>query len=794
MALTSLGAVGGARGTAAGALRIFVEFLTTYDKKAIGQLETDLRNIDHAQNTSARAEEKRQRKLHQVQSSLTESERVVKSKLNTQLRADLKRIEGLEASRSKINRERGRQERTVFNQLAKNAGVSREELENLGKRDKLKRQEVVLNQRQAVAEQGQLRRAKERHQVEGAISKVQAGRAALGPRLAGLAIGAVGGVVGGAILGVGFQLAQAALEKIGDVILDIVDPARHAKEAISNLGQAVIDLAKNEGLTIFDAAKQKAEELGLAADEATEALLRQFAAQQFGKQATDDFVEFVTASIHANVLATQSIKDRTEALIKQAKAEGTLTFTPITATIGGKGKSATLIDGQNALTLATEQYNASIANNTRLTDENARAKERLAQASALARFQQDALNSALQRQAGIGISAINTQIAALSDVGPSAKTLALESALEKAQSGGSGSGAQLRNIAEQRQLILLRQRLRLLGQNIDLEKFSGKFLLEAINAKIRALQKEGDEQSRLNQLLDLQYESSRKIQRQTGESISDFLERRAKEQRSQLQAEADFRRQAAIDELSELQEKVSDEVALAELAEQRRDALRQGGVSAHIKALQKQLEASKKADAKALEAQRKALEAKAQALQDAADEAGRLAEESATQQVLAFVKGARNLDQLIAVEGRVAGLVRARATIQALLDAFAIPPAIGKVFLENITKQLNAIGGAGEAFRRTQLNRGGGSSTSFAHGGVIQLNNARSPFGSNVRFGEEGEELGVILSNRVTKQLKESQAGIGQVGPFYLQGSGDQWRDKYAFKRMVKEAVQEALN
>ena len=241
MALTSLGAVGGARGTAAGALRIFVEFLTTYDRKAIADLEGDLRNIDHEQNNSTIAEEKRQRRLTQVKNNLAEAERVVRGKLNTELRSDLKRIEELETSRSKRNRTTGVQERATFNAAAKSLGVTRSELDLIANRGKLKKEELTLTERQATAEAGQLARAKQRAQVEAQIGKVQASRAALAPRLAGLAIGAIGGIVGGAVLGVGFALADQAIQKIGDALQDIIDPARHAREAISELGQAVIE-------------------------------------------------------------------------------------------------------------------------------------------------------------------------------------------------------------------------------------------------------------------------------------------------------------------------------------------------------------------------------------------------------------------------------------------------------------------------------------------------------------------------------------------------------------------------
>lgn len=789
VALTSLGAVGGARGTAAGALRIFVEFLTTYDRAAITELEGDLRNVDHAQNNSNIAEEKRQRRLTQVKNTLAEAERVVRGKLNTELRSDLKRIEELETSRSKRNRTQAATERAIFNQTAKSLGVSKAELEILTQRAALRREESTLTQRQSVADQGQLNRAKQRQQIETAIGKVQATRAALAPRLAGLAIGAVGGIVGGAVLGLGFQLAEQGIAKIGDVLQDIIDPARHARDAIDAVGSAVLKLAQEQKLTLFEAATQKAEELGLTADKNTPRLLAQFAAQVKVNESVKAYLEYLEAVKHPEAQRDKDIQDLTKAMIARAYAEGNVQL--VTVQMGQKTYQTA--NQTYYLAEATKQYDALLAENTATIDANAQARLRLAEATAFARIQQEALSNALQAQAALQTAPIDAKIEALGDVGPSARTQSLQAALDR-ESGGGRNNTELKNIAEERGLILLRQRLRLLGTSINLEKYSGKFLLEAINAKTAALDKEAAEQDRLNKLLDLQYRMSKQIRRQQGEGINDFIERRAQEQRAQLAEGRDLERQAQMQKLNDLKDRVQDEVALAELSERKLQALRSQGLSNHVKNLQKQLEASQKADKRALKDKQKALEAEKAAIQKKTQEAIELSNTQSIEETLAAIRGAKNIENLSTLSGRIAGLQRAKGTIQGLVDGFAIPAFIAKPFLDNINKALGAYQSKeNKFFGTTPTFQGRGGPRPFAKGGVIMLNNSRSPFGSNVKSGEEGTELGVILSNRVANILKNQSGGPQQVGPFYLDRSDNWMKDKYELAKVVEQAVDRAI-
>lgn len=819
VALTSLGAVGGARGTAAGALRIFVEFLTQYDRKEVETLENDLRQIDHAQNNSVIAEEKRQRRLTSVRNSLAEAERVVRGKLNTQLRSDLKTIEELESSRSKSNKVAAAAQREQFNALARSLGLSKNEITLLESRGKLRREEARLVARSASADRGQLERTRQRAAVEQQLFKTQQGRANLAPRLAGLAVGAIGGIVGGAVLGVGFAAAEAAIERIGTALQDILDPARHARDAIKELGAEVLELAQNQDLTLFEAATIKARELGVETDKTAVSLLEEFAATTKAAQAAKDYAQFVTAAAHGTSVREEAIEQLRLALVEQAKAENdaaiaaaqargenvanTQTLANLPLVIRNvNGEIRQFINGEDSATVATRVFDQLLGTNTDTINENAFAtrklaaeRQALADASALASVAQDQLTSALEAAADAQISAIDARINKLGDVGPSARTKALEAAIDAAQSGGGGDtaarNAELRNIQQERELILLRQRLRLMGANIDLDKFSGRFLLEAINAKIAAINKQAAAEDRLNRLLDLRYRMSQRITRQQGESINDFIERRAQEQRGFLVEQRDIERENLIAGLEERRDKVEDEIALAELSKRKQEALRRDETRDHIKNLQKQLEASRKADRDALEAKRRALEAEKEAIRRKVKEAVRLASQQSIQETLAAIRGMKDMDDVIIVRGRIAGLTRARGVIEGLVKGFGIPPAIAKEFLANIDKALTAYNLKGAQLEQRTRRRSG--ALEFASGGILDLKNSRTPFGQNVKTGEEGSEIAVILSNKVTQALKTSTGGPQAVGPFYIQSS-DPMRERYALRRAVREGISEALS
>jgi phage-related protein len=107
-----------------------------------------------------------------------------------------------------------------------------------------------------------LAREKQQTSLQNQLGSLSQIKSSIGPKLAGLGIGALGGIFGGALLGVGFAAAQAAISAIGEKLLDIVDPARHARDAVKELGTEVNKLASSENISQLDAAK--AYRLGLS--------------------------------------------------------------------------------------------------------------------------------------------------------------------------------------------------------------------------------------------------------------------------------------------------------------------------------------------------------------------------------------------------------------------------------------------------------------------------------------------------------------------------------------------------
>lgn len=798
-ALTSLGAVGGARGVSAGALRIFVEFLTTYDRSAIQQLESDLANTDHAANNSAIAERKRLTRLHSIRTRLNDIERVTTGKLNSALRTDLKEILALQGSRSKTDKTLLANKQREFTALSRSLGVSEKEVGLLFQRTELRKKESIEIERQAKGEATQTRLGKQRLQQEGAISKIQSIRAGLGPKLAGLAIGAVGGIFGGAVLGVGFQLAQTGLEKLGDVVQNLLDPARQARAAMEDLAKAVNDVASADKISQLQAAAKIVAQFGATGTEAARlaGALAEVAVLQAVKEGLEQRGKATDVANNLDKLRAEILKLITERTRDAAKAEGTYRSERVASGKAYPQATTKLLEYVGALRIeevALGQLNTLLGINTDQSLRAEQATQRLAAANQLAAFAQDKFANALRSFISTRQASAETQIEGLSTE-PSSRTAALEAALERAQGGGSSNAASLRANAEERSLILLRQRLKLLGTNINLEKFSGKFLLEAINVKISAIQKEGDEQDRLNKLLDLQFESSKAIRRQTGESIADFVERRAQEQRAQLAAARDAEREALISSLEAQQDKVQDEVDLVENAEQRKQIAAQGGANKRTKLLQKQLEESRKADRKALEDQKKLIRDKAAADVAAANEAIRVSQDKYREEFRIAITAVKNIEDLFKLSAEVQGLNTAQGFLRGFGPTLVAAGALTQQELNRMLSNLSASL-SGFANKRNQIITGrpsGRGKLEFQHGGVMMLNNSRSPFGQNVKLGEGGTELGIILSNKVAAALKDRGSGVDQVGPFNLYGSVDPLRDTYRFKRLVKEAVSEAL-
>lgn len=790
---TSLGAVGGARGTAAGAIRILVEFLTQYDSAAVKQLETDLDALGkqqaaelNEQNKSAAALATNEAKRVKTVAALNK-ELVLQGKNQKIIKAELKDITALGA----FSKEGKARLTALDTQLGGNSKLVKLYRQQQG----LLRQQLLLENQLAKRQAKRAFTEEARAGAQSELGGLQKLKSDIAPKLGGLALGAVGGIFGGALVGVGFAAAEVLLEKIQEGLLNLVDPSRQARDAIAEVGAAINSIAASdkEGDRL-EAAKQFLQDIGISADENTAKILAEAAALEAANKALETRKQTVAIVTHLDTEQKKVLEDLTRQLIMEAyhvnnisqSMEGRLRGTGEWANFAAEAER-TLANAENAGAAAARNA----ATEARLLES---ARRQQAAAAQLAAFAEEQLGGAIQRVTGMRTGAIDDQIAGVQAAGPSRRTKSLEDQIERLQNAGSGGNGrqrqqELANIAEERALILLRQRLRLLGTNINLEKYSGKFLLEAIHAKQKALEKEAAAQERLTRLLDLQYRMAQKIQRNEGESINDFLERRAQENRGFLEEQRELEREKTEERLAELEEKTADEVKLQELAERKKTTAVVSGTNNRIRQLQKQLAASRAADAAATKAKVAALEKQKKAYEKSAADAEHYAKESTNAQIREALRAVTSIQGLMKLSGQAAGLSAAKTFLQNLLSSGVLTPAEAarvSEAIERITGTLQRIDKKADSFA-TRNGR-----TIYKEGGLVRLNNASTPFGANVRAGEEGDEYALIMQHKFSEGIKQSMKSPGDTN-VTIYRSDDWFRDRDAFRKVVREEVARAL-
>lgn len=798
-ALSSLGAVGGPRGTAAGALRVIVEFLTQYDPKAIQALESDLAGLNQLEEQLGNQQISLADRISKQRIKIEESEALIRAKVRDRGgRSELKQAAALRDAGGRGNLTLARQlEQAAFNR-ANFTARERRLVDNLI----AARSRLVGLERQALkVSQDRLGVDEQQQAVSGQLTQFQNLKQNLPGKFAGLAVGAVGGLVGGAILGVGFQAAQEVLDRVGGALQDLVDPARHARDAIKEVGKEINSIAEGSDLSRTQAAKQFLEALGITADDATIKILAEAAAQEklSGSLATQNQV--LEIKKHADATEADNIKQKANLLQEEDKLRGTLHNRTIVTAHG----LIVVADAAYYEKEAIRQNNIELENMDAASAKAAAAQERLQitiqATAALANIAARALAESIQAGSDVLINPIDQKISALQGAEPDSKrTQAIQAKIDQLQnksSGDNGRAKELANIAEERALILLRMRLRLLGTNINLEKFEGKFLLEAINAKIKALDKQAAAQALVNRELDLQLRMSQQLKRQQGESISDFLERRAKENRDQLTEQRDIDQERVKTALQDLQERTQDEVALAELAERKKTAAAKGGSDDRIKNLQKELAASKKADADALKAKIEALQKQKDALKKAADNAEYYASIAANEEIRQALRAANSVEKIAAFSGQMRGLQAAKSFLQALLQSGVLQPGEAKqvqAAIDRINKTIGAIGDKQYDIGKGVLTKPGKGPTPFASGGFIPLNAGSTPFGRNAKFGEHGTEVGMMVATTQALNKLQGSSGDPTIGSITIERSEDPARDYYRTKQAVKEAISESLS
>ena len=890
--LTGLGAVGGPTGVGAGALRVIVEFLTQYDAEKVKQLEADLKRIENLQqlsdaraskaNKSRAADEAALRKIQDLRLSLSSQEAKEIRKIR-----DAERTRGNAAKANAV---------ALTRALATTSGLREQDIKLLVDQDKIEARIARRAEARRVTQRKEQARAQalQRAQVttERQLFSLQTLRAQLVPKLGSLALGAAGGILGGAVLGVGFAAAQAGLEAVGQLLRDILDPANRARDALEGVTKEVRSLADKEGLTLLEASTRVLEQYGDAAKAISPELLAAAAATQSMVEENEELSKIMEVVRHQQQLENEELRQRIQLLAQQ---QGIGLNRPdirarINQAIETRDPSALTPQELQLYTAALNQLEAASTSASLASYRLAQAERVAAGAAQIASFAQDQLADSLRQLSGLRITGLEDQLQALNDAGPSQRTQELTRRIEglaEAQARSSYQ-SQIQSLQEERALLLLEQRIRFQGESIRLDQVAGRAALVVIDQRIRALQnagaaeqaqldalgdriaalrradqeqdkrdqealerfderiekirEAGDAQERLNRLLDLQYRLGQTIRRQEGESIGDFIQRRANETRQLLaeqdalqresqiadiekrrdavaaiQEERNERREAAIEalelqqqqlqarieainrarqaEIAALQERrdeIALEVQLTENAEQQKQAAEQETARLQAKRLQEQLRRSEERDRRETESRRKAIEDQIKAERERLDLVLKWADIEQAERLRVAAFGARSYADAQTLIGELAGSRRALAELEAYAKANQISPEIAELILGPLRQSVReAQARVDSILRQTFGNIPQGPG--FAKGGVIELSNSRSPFGSNLRFGEEGQEIGVILSNKVARILQETTRPSVGDQTFVINRSDDPYRDRDRFGRAVRDAVSEAL-
>lgn len=439
---------------------------------------------------------------------------------------------------------------------------------------------------------------------------------------------------------------------------------------------------------------------------------------------------------------------------------------------------------------------------------------------------------------------------------PSARTKRLQKAIEdlgQAQDKRRYQ-EQLADIDEEKRLVLLRERLRLTERAINLDDYHGKARLIAIDALLERQRKQNEVQERFNKLLDIQYQISQGVRRQQGETIREFIERRAQYYRGLLQQAAELQREGPQAELEAEKERVQASIDLKELEERRRKLIEDRARQQRLKdlqdqlkasqdrdrrelesrreSLQKQLEASRKADQAATEARREAIQRQIEAVREGAakqidavnnardreinareqardraiaaaqrvTEMAIAAEERRTEQIKKLSNaaetgrlaqafdGAQTMGALQWYAGQLSGAYYAMGYLQQSGQFSGLDPQTQARLIGNLVTLTRSFQqNIGRIYRQ---NRG------FAEGGMFMLNNSNTPVGGDIRWGDgQGDEIGVVLSNKVVQTLREQQ-GMGSgplVGEMNINTGEDPYRARYQWRREVGEIVDARL-
>jgi hypothetical protein len=501
--------------------------------------------------------------------------------------------------------------------------------------------------------------------------------------------------------------------------------------------------------------------------------------------------QVLAASFNAEESRKAAIKEEINLLARQTAAQNGLN--PVIAQFINFADYAAIRQIYEAQ--AIENVNSELRQQEYAAHAAARAQEDLANASAFAAVQQRNLAQVIGAASDMATQAIQDQIDALDEAAAARSRADQLSLLNIQEQLAMGADLDPNQLSGEAKILAIEERiarLRAAGGAVDR---SG---VEAIDERIKALRREGDERERISALLDLQYRKSQIIRRQTGESIQDFLQRRAQEQRHQLEEEEKLERDAQIAKLEAEKEKLEAQLNRIDK-----------GNDAAIRALEKEKElerirlARAKLNEEALTAQRKkALEEQLEKTRQFWRNVEQYADTARINELASAIQFSKTMQELLTISAEVTGAKLAAAQLRAMLASGLVPPALrGSVLailaeMDRLARTYNTRIGQLTGLRVAPGygDLRGGITEGFASGGVLNLTNASSPFGQNIRFGEGGTEMGVILSNRVTKAIQDSMGGGPAVGQINIQRTDDPRHAEYRLRRLVREEVDKALS
>jgi hypothetical protein len=696
LARTSLGAVGGARGVGAGALRLIIEFLTTFNPEAVKKMEQEIQRLTALQKQQNgelnQLEQTRlalQTRLNQARTAAVGLDRKQVEQIN-QLGAryaNIGKLQGAQLQQQLALRD------AEVKAIAAATGLDERDILALSQKRALqlqindyldlevaKRREIAATNRQLNAQQTTYGRAQ--------------GASNIGGGLAALGIGAIGAAAGFAVLGPILSGVSEWMDKVVQSTIDLIDPSQKAAAALKEVADEVNRIADQESLSRLDAAKKLISELtptgqaalqfsGIELDpnllekaalnqqiaESLKLQLQLMLAQKDSEAAVRAELAQIVALQYAQrglpnpfdplVVTTQVLGGNFGSLISQQQSMNSIIDQQLQQTIGlsqEEQRRRNTIAQQNALyqqqrgivegilaDIMSAEFNAAVDANIghlqesleRSMDISRRVEE--AQINVIqgglnrtingindrAEQRLDALQNRLERLSNIGPSARTKALqAALDDLankGPSARTLQLQRALE-----GLGKAeeqreyrSRLADVARDRREIQLKRQLDLTNREIDIYKYRGRERLIAIDAALEQQEKANEAQAKYNKLLEIQYQFTRQLTRQEGESIQEFIERRAQRNRELLQEAAELRQDDKADSLENERDRTQYLIDLEENTARRRDIIRDRQAQLERQRLQRQLRASQEHDRKVLESQRKALQDRLRASQDA---------------------------------------------------------------------------------------------------------------------------------------------------------------------------------